>query len=89
MATTEKREAITIRFPARVLAAVREAKATDESLNDFIVRVLEKEARWLGARRVHDEIVKLGDRIMARHGGPLPDSTPLIRNLREGGGRYD
>ncbi len=89
MATTEKREAITIRFPARVLEAIREAKAEEESLNDFVVRVLEKEARWTRARKAHAEIVKLGERIMARHGGPLPDSTQLIRDLREGRGRYD
>ncbi len=89
MTTMEKREAITIRFPARVIEAVRQAKDEDESLNDFVVRVLEKEARWVKARKAHEDIVQLGNRIMARHGGPLPDSTQMIRDLREGRGRYD
>ena len=88
MTSTEKWESITIRFPVRVLKAIR-AVIGEESLNDFVVRVLEKEARWMRARKAHEEIVKLGERIMARNGGPLPDSTQLIRDLREGRGRYD
>ncbi len=89
MTAIEKREAITIRFPARVIESIRQAKDEDESLNDFVVRVLEKEARWVKARKAHEDIVQLGKRIMARHGGPLPDSTQMIRELREGRGRYD
>jgi len=88
MTTMEKREAITIRFPARVIEAVRLAKHEEESLNDFVVRVLEKEARWVRARKAHADIVKLREEIRERT-GVHPDSTQLIRDLREGRGRYD
>jgi hypothetical protein len=88
MAITEVREAITIRFPSRVLDSVREAKEDAESLNDFVVRVLEKEARWIKARKAHAAIVELREEIRKRT-GVQPDSTQLIRDLREGRGRYD
>ena len=58
-------------------------KATQESLNDFIVAAVEREVRYRQGLAAHADIVRVRERVRART-GPHPDPVPLIRALREG-----
>lgn len=84
----EEREAITIRFPAGVLEKARQLKAADESLNDLVVEATKREIRYRQGLRAHEDIVRIRQQIEART-GIHPDSTPLIRAIREGEARRD
>ncbi|MBI4491460.1 MAG: hypothetical protein HY690_01550 [Chloroflexi bacterium] len=88
MATTEQREALTIRFPIEVLARARGVKEDRESLNDLVVGAVEREVRRREVLRVLAEIDRIREQIVART-GLQPSSVPLIRELREGIGRRD
>jgi hypothetical protein len=80
----ESREPLTVRFPAGLLSRAREAKRTDrESLNDLIVEAVEREVRRREAVRADVEITELRERIRSRV-GVHPDSTDLVRSLRDG-----
>ncbi|CAN5220848.1 hypothetical protein BH18CHL2_BH18CHL2_10520 [soil metagenome] len=83
---TMTREALTIRFPAEVLEHARRYKTADQSLNDFVVTSVEREARRRQMAQALDALDENRERIAAR-AGVLPDSTPMIRQLREGIGR--
>lgn len=84
----QTREAITVRLPSELAAEAREAKDERESLNDLMVAALECEVRRRRGLKAYNEIVRLSEEILREH-GVQPDSTPLIRALREGEGRND
>lgn len=79
----QSRDALTIRIPAPLLARARDVKDDRESLNDVIVEALDREVRRREGVRAVADIVALRERIAAET-GPQPDSTALIRELREG-----
>ncbi|MCC5634860.1 hypothetical protein LC593_03155 [Nostoc sp. CHAB 5844] len=83
-----EREALTIRFPAKLLQKIRALKREDESLNDVVVQALEKEMKWRSAWAAHEQIQIIRERVKQRT-GVHPDAVPLIRQLREGEGRRD
>lgn len=83
-----EREALTIRFPAKLLQKIRALKRENESLNDLVVQALEKEMKWRSAWAAHEQIQIIREQIKQRT-GVHPDSVPLIRQLREGEGRRD
>lgn len=73
----------TIRFPEGLLDEVREeVEIRGTSLNDFVVKSIEKEIRQSKALRLLEEIDRHRREIGKR--GKQPDSTPLIRAMREG-----
>ncbi len=76
------REAVTIRFPKEVLDDARRAKPEDQSFNEFVVDVVAREARL---RRGREALARIDERRQAvfRRTGLQPDSTVLIRELRE------
>lgn len=76
------REALTIRFPGEVLSAARRYKPPEQSLNAFVVSAVEREAQHLRALEANARIREIRERVF-RRAGKLPDSTPLIRKLRE------
>lgn len=77
-----EREPVTIRFPTEVLASARKFKPTGASLNEFVVSAVEREAARRRALAANERILAVRERIRKRVGA-LPDSTPLIRQLRE------
>jgi hypothetical protein len=79
----ESREALTIRFPPKLLARAREVKSDGESLNELVVSAVEREVERRRGLRAYEEIRRVRAEIEART-GLQPDSTPLIRSLREG-----
>ncbi|MBW4668200.1 MAG: hypothetical protein KME60_12450 [Cyanomargarita calcarea GSE-NOS-MK-12-04C] len=83
-----EREALTIRFPSKLLQKVRVLKRDDESLNDLVVQALEKEMRWRCAWAAHEQIQTIREQVKQRT-GVHPDPGLLIRQLREGEGRRD
>ena len=84
----EEREALTVRFPTRLLAQVRLHKSQGESLNDLVIKALEREVRYRKAWAAHHRIVARREEIR-ENTGTQPDSTRLIRQLREGEARDD
>jgi len=84
----EEREALTIRLRAGLLAQVRKHKSQDESLNDLVIKALEREVRYRQGVAAHHRIVSRREKIREKT-GTQPGSTDLIRQLREGWGRYD
>lgn len=84
----EQRTAVTIRFPSELLAALKETKEDKESLNDFVVEAVTREARRRQLRHTLARIREISDRVKART-GLHPDSVPLIHALREREGRRD
>ena len=82
----EKRIAITVRFPRELLEQAKTVVNGRQSFNDFVVRAVEQEVRRRRATEIMAEIDQLREEIKAKH-GLLPDSVPLIRQLREGIGR--
>ncbi|MBE9007183.1 hypothetical protein IQ259_19455 [Fortiea sp. LEGE XX443] len=83
-----EREALTIRFPAKLLQKIRALKREDESLNDLVVQALEKEMKWRSAWVAHEQIQIIREQVKQRT-GVHPDPVPLIRRLREGEARRD
>lgn len=75
------REAITIRFPIELIARVRAIKGK-ESLNDLVVAAVEGEVRRRQGLQAFDAILRIRAEIQAES-GLQPDSTPLIRSLRD------
>ncbi len=82
------REAVTIRFPANLLAQAKQLKEGKESFNDLVTEALEHEVRRRKAIAAHQSIVARRTKIKART-GVQPKATALIRSLREGETRHD
>lgn len=82
----EEREALTVRLRAGLLAQVKLHKSEGESLNDLIVKALEREVRYRQGLATHHRIVARREKIRKKT-GIQTDSTGLIRQLREGEGR--
>jgi hypothetical protein len=82
------REAINVRFPAELMARLRaESEARRESVNQIVVAAVEAELRRSQAERALQDILELGARLQDRArstGRWAPDSTDMIRDLREG-----
>ncbi len=79
----ERRTALTLRVPSELLAEAKEVCGERESLNDLIVAALDREVRRRQGLALYKDIVRLSDEIYTR-GGLQPDSTPMIRAMREG-----
>ncbi len=82
-AAMDRREALTVRVSVNLLARARATRAERESLNDVIVQALDREARRREGLRAVQDLVAARERITTAS-GPQPDSTALIRELREG-----
>ena len=67
----EEREVLTIRFPAELLAQVRKHKSQDKSLNDLVVKALEREVRHRQGLAAHHSIVARREKLGKRQ-GPKP-----------------
>ena len=78
----EKREALTVRFPTGLLAQARLHKSQDESLNDLVIKALEREVRYRRGLAAHHRIVVRREQIREKT-GTQPASVDLIRQLRE------
>ena len=84
----EDRVAVTVRFPRELMERARALENGGGSFNDLVVKALEREVRMRHAREVGKRIDELRERTR-REFGLLSDSTPVIRQLREGIGRRD
>lgn len=84
----EEREALTVRFPTGLLAQVKKHKLQDESLNDLVIKALEREVRYRQGLAAHQRIVARREKIREKT-GTQANSTDLIRQFREGSERYD
>ncbi|MGH2351568.1 MAG: YlcI/YnfO family protein [Chloroflexota bacterium] len=84
--STEQREALTIRFPPRLLSTARELKADRESLNDLVVEAVEREVRRRRAMQAYEAIMSIREQVETQR-GLHPSSATLIRALRDGDGR--
>ncbi len=82
------REAITIRFPSELLSNAKRVKSDQESFNDFVINAVDREVRRRQGLDTFSEILKTREEIYQRV-GLQPDSTPLIRALRDGEARSD
>ena len=78
-----EREAVTIRFPADLLAKARNLKDGSESFNDLVVKAVEQEVRRRRAWAAHKRIIARSEAVKAKT-GIQPASWDLIRSLREG-----
>ncbi|NJN39169.1 MAG: hypothetical protein HC790_11355 [Acaryochloridaceae cyanobacterium CSU_3_4] len=81
-----KRESLTIRFPADLLMQAKALKVDHESFNDFVVRALEHEVNCRQAIATHERIQGRRQTILQRT-GVQPNSTELIREMRQGNQR--
>lgn len=79
----EEREALTVRFPAGLLDQVRKHKSQGESLNDLVIKALEREVRYRRGLAAHHRIVARREEIRKKT-GTQSNSIDLIRKLREG-----
>jgi hypothetical protein len=81
------REAMNVRFPADVMAQLRaESETTRESVNQIVVEAVAAEIQRRQTERALRDIHELGARLQARArttGRWAPDSTDMIRELRE------
>jgi hypothetical protein len=83
-----EREAVTIRFPAKLVRQAKQLKDSGESFNELVVEAVEREVRRRRAMAAHESIVARRAEIKAKT-GVQPDITALIRSLREGSGRRE
>lgn len=84
----QDRIAITVRVPRELMDQLKAAEKGAGSFNDLVVKALEREVRIRYAREVGRRIDKHREELF-RERGLLSDSTPIIRDLREGRGRRD
>jgi hypothetical protein len=82
------REPLTIRLPVALLERARAVKAQRESLNDLVVEAVEREVRRRRGLQAYEAILSMRKQIVDCT-GLQPDSSALIRSLREGEGRRD
>lgn len=83
-----EREAVTIRFPAKLVRQAKQLKYGGESFNELVVEAVEREVRRRRALSAHESIVARRAEIKAKT-GVQPDATVLIRALRKGEGRRE
>ncbi len=75
--------ASTLRMPEELHQRLRAwARQEGRSVNDLALQILEREARRWSALQLLAEAERRGEEFRARHGA-LPDSTLLVRQLRE------
>lgn len=84
----EKQKSLTVRFPGGLLAQLKLHKSQDESLNDLVIKALEREIRYRKGIAAHHRIVARRESIKRRT-GTQQSSTTLIRQLREDDARDD
>lgn len=84
----EEQKALTVRFPVELLAQVKLHKSQDESLNDLVIKAIEREVRCRRGLAAHYRIVARREQIREQT-GTQPASINLIRQLREGSKRND
>lgn len=84
----EERESLTVRFPVGLLTQLKLHKSQNESLNDVVIKALEREIRYRKSLAAHHRIVARRESIRRRTGIQQSSAT-LIRQLREGDGRDD
>lgn len=84
----EEQESLTVRFPVGLLTKWKLHKLQDKSLNDVMIKVLEREIRYHKGLAAHHRIVARRESI-GRRTGTQQSSVILIRQLREGDGRDD
>jgi predicted CopG family antitoxin len=82
--TMSARKALTIRIADDVLRTARELKDERESLNDFVAEAIEREIRRRRGLQAVQSIRELQEDATLQ-----PDSTALIRAMREGDERRD
>jgi predicted CopG family antitoxin len=82
--TMSARKALTIRIADDVLRTARELKDERESLNDFVAEAIEREIRRRRGLQAVQSIRELQEDATLQ-----PDSTALIRAMREGNERRD
>ncbi len=75
--------ATNVRMPDEVHERLRAwAREEKRSLNDLAVEILDEASRRWAARRALADARRVREAIRARE-GDLPDSVPLLRELRE------
>jgi hypothetical protein len=79
----QSRDALTVRFPPALLSKARELKTEYESLNDLVIEAVEREVRRRQGLQAYASIMRLYEGLKCRT-GLQPDSSSLIRELREG-----
>lgn len=84
----EHRESLTVRFPTGLLAKAKLHKSKDESLNDLVIKAIEREVRHRQGLSAHHRIVARREKIRQKT-GTQTSSVDLIRQLREGEARDD
>lgn len=82
----ETREALTVRFPTQLLSSARAVKAEHESFNDLVIGAVEREVRRRQGLQAYDDILRVRETVRTRT-GLQPDSSPVIRSLRDGAER--
>ncbi len=83
-----ERQALTVRFPSALLGLAKGVRNDGESLNDVIVKAVDREIRRRRGLHALDEIDRIREQVK-QESGIQPDSTPMIRELREGIGRRE
>jgi len=82
------RDRFTIRTPKGLLDRVREqAEAYGDSMNDLVVSAIQKEVNMREQLRLLTDMQKARRKMEAC--GVHPDSTQLIRQMRNGAGRHE
>ncbi|MGI8553424.1 MAG: YlcI/YnfO family protein [Dehalococcoidia bacterium] len=84
----EERQARTIRFPTELVADAQAVREEQESFNDLVITAVERELARRRGLQAFEEILRIRDQVEART-GLHPDSTPLIRAMRDGEERYE
>jgi hypothetical protein len=82
----DTRTALTIRFPSELLVGMRESRATDESLNGFVLAAVDREVRRRQAMQSHQRIVAIREEVETAT-GRQPGAARVVRELREGSAR--
>ncbi|MGH7882873.1 MAG: YlcI/YnfO family protein [Candidatus Dormibacteraceae bacterium] len=81
--------AISIRFPPQIAEELHQERATGkESINQMVVSAVEDLLRRRKEARALKRIRARRERLLAEYGAQ-PDSTELIRDLRQGIGRNE
>jgi hypothetical protein len=83
-----EKEAVTIRFPSDLLQKAKQLKESGESFNELVIEALEREVKRRKGIATHHRILARRQEIKAKT-GVQPNSTALIRSLREGKGRRE